>query len=181
MSRPASVTALLVRRFTLRHWRLHPGQSLLLVLILAVGVAGFVAIRLANRAALAGFGNFTETLTGQTDLTLRAPAGDLSADVLPELRAALGARPVHLIPIIETTAVAPADLAAPTDDGAQINRPTRTRPLLGLDIVAAGNLAATGGAYFGDDARFDFWDATGGRPLVWAADADDTASVVADK
>ena len=73
----AAVEFLLLRRFALRHWRLAPGQSALLVLILALGVGVFTSIRLANRAAVASFTHFTETLTGQSDWIIQAPAGPL--------------------------------------------------------------------------------------------------------
>src|SRR5690349_4265708 len=103
----ASLTPFLLRRFTLRHWRLAPKQSALLVLILALGVAVFVAVRLANRAAVASFSNFTETLTGQSDWSIQAPAGTLSEIVLPELRAAFAGRPIHIVPVVEATASPP--------------------------------------------------------------------------
>ena len=65
----------LLRHFTLRHWRLAPKQSALLVLILALGVSVFVAVRLANRAAVSSFSNFTDTLTGQSDWVIESPTG----------------------------------------------------------------------------------------------------------
>ena len=83
----AAVGWLLFRRFSLRHWRVAPGQSALLVLILALGVGVFIAIRLANRAAVASFSNFTDTLIGQSDWIVEAPSGTLPEAILPELRA----------------------------------------------------------------------------------------------
>ena len=111
----APVLSLLLRRFSLRHARLAPRATLLLVGILALGVAVFVAIRLANRAAVSSFTHFTDTLTGQSDLIMQAPAGALPESVLPELRAVLGVRPVHIVPVVEATAAevpAPGDAAA---------------------------------------------------------------------
>jgi len=165
------VLPLLLSRFTLRHWRMAPGQTALLVLILALGVAVFVSVRLANRAAVASFAHFTETLTGQSDWTVQPAAGGLPESVLPEIRAALGTLPVHLIPLIETTASLSSTQA--TDD--RLARKTFT--VLGLDLVGLANLARPQDRSFfgraGDGPKEDsenstaFWSTLGGRPRVW--------------
>src|SRR5690606_15234327 len=49
------LTALLWSRFTWRHWCRSPRSSLLLMAILALGVAALFSVRLANRAAVSGF------------------------------------------------------------------------------------------------------------------------------
>ncbi|MGH7996260.1 MAG: ABC transporter permease, partial [Opitutaceae bacterium] len=103
----AGQAALLLRRFSLRHWRRAPGQNALLVLILALGVGVFIAVRLANRAAVASFRNFTGTLVGESDWIIEPPSGSLPESVLAELRAKLGTRPVALVPVVETTATRP--------------------------------------------------------------------------
>src|SRR5271154_7080116 len=79
---------LLLRRFSLRHWRMAPGQNAILVTILALGVAVFIAVHLANQSAVASFADFTETLVGKSDWVIEAPAGPLPESVLAELRAA---------------------------------------------------------------------------------------------
>jgi len=167
------LTALLLRRITLRHWRTAPRQSALLVLILSLGVAVFVSIRLANHAAVASFSNFTDTLTGQSDLSIHAPAGMLPEGVLPELREALGTRPVHIIPIVEATASPPPSPGAENRFG----RPTYT--LLGVDLLSIVNLARPQDKpFYGqtDDALNGtappeggegFWDAVKTTPWVW--------------
>lgn len=130
-----AVTALLLRRFTLRHWRQAPGQSALLVLILALGVAVYFSIRLANRAAVASFQHFTALVTAASDRVIAAPAGDLPEAVLGELRRALDGAPVSLIPVVESTATRP-----PTGDAETIgSRPTFQ--VLGLDLLGVQNLA----------------------------------------
>ena len=93
---------LLFWRFTWRHWLRGPGQALLLVTILALGVTVYFSIRLANRAVLSSFERFTAVLSRETDLVISAPAGGLAEAVLPELREALGGRPVEMIPVLET-------------------------------------------------------------------------------
>src|SRR5947209_6861689 len=102
-----SLTPLLLRRFTLRHWRQAPKQSAMLAVILALGIAVFFSIRLANRAALASFQNFTDLITQQSDWLIEAPAGRLSDSLLPELRSRLDPDPVHIIPVVESTAARP--------------------------------------------------------------------------
>lgn len=179
----APVLSLLLRRFAWRHARLAPRATALLVGILALGVAVFVAIRLANRAAVSSFTHFTDTLTGQSDLIVQAPAGSLPESVLPELRAALGVRPVHIVPVVEATA---AEVPAPGDPAA-FGRKTYT--LLGVDLLALANLASqsnvergyfdqgpgpdAGGRGARDDAAGagDFWRAYAAGPQVWVSAA----------
>jgi putative ABC transport system permease protein len=174
-----AVVGLLLRRFSLRHARLAPRASALLVGILALGVAVFVAIRLANRAAVSSFTHFTDTLTGQSDFIVQAAAGTLPESVLPELRTALGVRPVHIVGVVEATA---ARAQAP-GEASGFGRTTYT--LLGVDLLALANLASQGATergYFdqGRDlgargARSDaagagnFWQAYAAGPQVWVS------------
>lgn len=148
MNEPKSILPLLLRRFSLRHWRGAPWQSALLVLILALGVAVYFSIRLANRAVLASFENFTGLLTEQSDWVVRAPAGSLPEGILSELRARLGPEPVHLIPVVETTATEP-----PVSPDEIIGQ-RRTYQLVGLDLIGLQNLRgeADRGAWFNQPA-----------------------------
>ncbi len=144
-----SVLGTLLCRTALRHWRFEPRTTLLLLAILSLGVAVFVSIRLANRAAVASFTRFTDTLTGQSDWIVRAPAGPLDASVLREIRDALGATPVNIVPVVEATATPPAR----ADDTARFGRPGYT--LLGVDLIAVANLATqldAGTGYFGQQS-----------------------------
>ena len=128
--------SLLLRRFTLRHWRAALRATALQLLILALGIAVFFSIRLANRAAVSSFQNFTGLLAQSTDWQISAPAGDLPVSVLGELRDALGDTPVEIIPVVETTAAKPRE----QKEEAIGSRPTFH--LLGLDLVALQNLAS---------------------------------------
>jgi putative ABC transport system permease protein len=174
----AGLTLLLLRRFTLRHWRLEAKKTLMLIAILSLGVAVFVSIRLANRAAVASFTRFTDTLTGQSDWLIRAPAGNLSERVLSELREALGNRPIHLVPVLETTASTPA---RDGDDG-RFGRPTYT--LLGVDLLALANLTHEQDRAFFDqsgagrgaaedssatDGGNGFWRSFSAGPQIWVS------------
>lgn len=116
---------LLWTRFTLRHWLRTPKTSVVLMLVLALGVGVFLSIRLANRAAVAGFSLFTESITGESDYTLLPPGGDLPTSILGELRQSLDTFPVGLFPVVETVAM---------DE-------TRPYTLLGLDLIGLQNAA----------------------------------------
>lgn len=124
---------IILRRCALRHWRLAWRQQLMLLLILALGTAVHVAMRLANRSALAGFEKFADGLTRDSDWTVRAAAGALREEWLGEMRAALGVRPVALLPIIEATVV-PHQVQQETSIG---ERPTWR--LVGMDLIAMQN------------------------------------------
>lgn len=141
-----TVLRLLWARFAWRHWRLSPVSSILLLLILAIGVAAFFSIRLANRAAIASFQNFTDLITAQSDGLITAPVGDLSETILPELRQLLGNEPVNIVPVLESTAVPPRR----EENEALLSRPTFQ--LLGLDLPALVNLGSqedNGKGWFG--------------------------------
>ena len=150
-----ALAGLLLRRFTLRHWRSAPGQSALLVVILALGIAVFFSVRLANRAAVTSFQNFTDLITRQSDWIITAPAGLLPEAILPELRERLGDQPVTVIPVLDTTASPPRRA-----DFEEIgSRPTFQ--ILGLDLVAIQNLASARSpdrSWFGQASGVDsFW------------------------
>ena len=104
------------------------------MLILALGVAVYFSIRLANRAVLASFRNFTDLITEQSDWILKSPAGPLSDSILPELRRALGSEAVHIIPIAETTATEP-----PKSPDEPIGQ-RRTYQILGVDLIGIQNV-----------------------------------------
>ena len=101
---------------------------MLMVGLLTLGVAVFVSVRLANRAALASFANFTDTLTGQSDWILRPSAGTLPETALGELRGKLGNRPIDLVGVVETT----VNLGDAMDNNLH---------LLGVDLFVAMNLS----------------------------------------
>ncbi len=132
----SGLTATLLRKFALRHWWAAPRQSALLVVILALGIAVFFSIRLANRAALASFQNFTDLITQESDWLIRAPAGLLPESLLPELRERLNPRPVSIIPVVETTA------ARPLTNPDEAIGSSETFQLLGIDLIGVQNLAA---------------------------------------
>ena len=144
-----TVLRILWSRFAWRHWRLAPVSSSLLLLILAIGVAAFFSIRLANRAAVASFQNFTSLITSQSDGLITAPVGSLPESVLGELRQRLGNEPVNLVPVLEASAVPPRE----NENEALGSR--RTFQVLGLDLPALINLASqrdNGRGWFGSNS-----------------------------
>ena len=127
-----SELALLWRLFTWRHWRRSPWKALLLTSILALGVAVFFSIRLANRAAVGGFELFSENVTGTSDFVLTSPAGELPATLLTDMRAALGEIPAGLFPVLESTAIKPAP-------GMKVFAATSFQ-IIGVDLAALPNI-----------------------------------------
>ncbi|HAB17824.1 MAG TPA: FtsX-like permease family protein [Verrucomicrobiota bacterium] len=133
---PLQLLPLLWSRFTWRHWRLAPVQSVLLMSIVALGVAVFFAIRLANRAVVSSFQNFTDLITAESDGLISAPAGMLPESALTELRAALEDTAVQIIPVLETTA------ARPRTQQVEAIGTRGTFHLLGVDLIAVQNLVS---------------------------------------
>lgn len=129
------IFALLISRFTLRHWRQSWKETFALLLLLAVGVGAYLSIRLANRASLTSFEGFVQTLTGETDVILRSASGRLTEEDLTAVWQRRGDRPVHLIPVLETIAALPSDSAAPISSDNWIQ-------LVGIDLIHIQNLPA---------------------------------------
>ena len=131
-----AVGRLLWTRFVWRHWRREPALTLMLVAILALGVAVFLAVRLANKAAVTCFGMFTESVSGESDFLLRPKAGLLDAAILREMRTVSGHAPLGIFPVLEASGV-----FADAVEGVMLR-------FVGTDLVAlrnAANFAAGGG------------------------------------
>ncbi|MDF1859289.1 MAG: ABC transporter permease [Verrucomicrobiales bacterium] len=151
MSRPGSsppgnwaIGRLLWSRLIWRHWKKEFRLTLVLILILALGVAVFLSVRLANKAAVSGFGMFTESIAGESDAILRPRSGILEEGVLRELRDLTGSHPIGIFPVLEATGV------VGSDEKQGLLR------LVGADLVAlqnAGNYAEGGAQSFGGGAR----------------------------
>ncbi|MDA7511930.1 ABC transporter permease [Verrucomicrobia bacterium] len=124
---------LLLRVIHLRHWTRHPLTSLAFCGIIAVGVAAFFSIRLANRAAISGFTYFDRSLGLRPDLVLTSPSGQFSEEDLFSMQAQLDATPCVMAPVLETTAT----------DAAQKDASLNLQQFLvvGLDTFAMSNLA----------------------------------------
>ncbi len=132
---PKIVRALL-RQIIWRHWKNETRRSLLLLVLLAIGIAVFLSIRLANRAAVSSFSSFAGVATRQTDAVLSAPMGDLPEAILDTLGRDLTGSALSILPILEVVAAPPR----PSEETTLNSRPPFT--LVGLDLVALQNLAA---------------------------------------
>lgn len=139
---------MMLQLFTLRHWRQAPTQTALLILILAMGVSVYLSIRLANRAAVSSFEIFSQRLTGDSDFTLRAPAGAMPVEWLIEVRDGLGDLDVALIPIVESTGVLPRNDGSGDGDVYQ---------LLGIDLFAGVDLGYAPGLENPEGQSEPFW------------------------
>lgn len=142
-----SPTLLILRRCALRHWWMAWRQQLMLMLILALGSGVYLAMRLANRAALAGFEQFTQGITRQADWTVTGSTGSMPEDWLREMRSALAERPVHLLPVVEET-VTPFQPGRKAEIGT-----TAVWKLVGTDFVALLNLRDEAPAGLSGDAK----------------------------
>ena len=137
---PNQVRWILWSRFSWRHWRYSLISSMLLLCILAVGVAAFFSIRLANQAAVESFRSFTGLITSQSDGIVSAPAGTLPDATLLELRGILKDEPVNLVPVLEATAAAPK-----TDENEALGSRANYQ-LLGLDLASIANVSSADSA-----------------------------------
>ena len=87
----------LARRIVLRALLRERGRMVLALLSVALGVSVFLAIRLANRAAVASFAGFAAGIGQGSDLVIRAEAGPLREarlESLGELRDEAWIRPM---------------------------------------------------------------------------------------
>jgi putative ABC transport system permease protein len=148
----------LLRKLTLRHWRLSWANYLLLLAIVAIGVGAFNGIRQASRAASANFGLFNEAVSGRSDFLIEAKLGALDEVKLAGLSALSRQPDWHLLPVIEGSV---AQLNVEGESVLQLR-------LIGLDLVAIGNLPRfleQGLEVGGEDA--EWYDFVGKDNLVW--------------
>ncbi|MFM2168613.1 MAG: hypothetical protein RIS79_2984 [Verrucomicrobiota bacterium] len=138
---------LILEKCALRHWRLAWRQQVMLMLILALGSGVYLAMRLANRAALSGFEQFTSGITRQADFTITGTTGSLDEKWLREMRDALAERPVHLLPVIEES-VMPFEEGQTVEIGSGV-----TWKLVGTDFVSLLNLRGEAPAGLSGDAK----------------------------
>lgn len=127
-SSSGGVAMLLWRRMIWRHWKSEFRLTALLVGVLALGVAVFLSIRLANKAAVSGFTLFTESISGESDFIIRSPAGKIELEDLVALRKQMGATPMGVFPVAEKSGV----LIGEGENG--------LLRVVGTDLVALQNL-----------------------------------------
>lgn len=141
----STIAVTLLLRFTLRHWWASAGTYATLVLIVALGVAAFVGIRQASRAAAVNFGLFTEAVSGRSDFLIERAGGAIDERQLFALRELKRSLDWHLLPVIEGTAVLAGER--------QTNEPVFR--IIGLDLMAVTNVPefiAAGFSFAGEGA-----------------------------
>ena len=103
-------------------WR-ERGRAVLAILSVALGVAVFLSIRLANRSAVASFEGFTKGIGQGSDVVVRAEVGPLDETLLPRLDALRDSAWIR--PIIE--------------GGFTQVEPFESFQIIGTDLVGIGN------------------------------------------
>lgn len=156
MIKPGSLV-LLWQKFTLRNWRRAPVTTLVMVFILGLGVAAYLSIRMANRAAIGNFELFTEVVTDTSDWVIRSESGRLNASDLIRLRNITAARPVAILPVLESTGRPVSDM--------DLSTATSTR-VVATDIHALRNLLAASGDSGSALFELDLSSGASGIPAV---------------
>ena len=80
----------LFRWITFRHLRQDWGRSLLTLLGVAVGVAVFVSVRLANTSAMASFSDTVDAIAGPANLQITADSEGFDETIFPAVRSTPG-------------------------------------------------------------------------------------------
>ncbi|HNG81393.1 MAG TPA: hypothetical protein PLW24_18100, partial [Burkholderiaceae bacterium] len=128
---------------TRAQWRHHPGQTLLALLAIALGVALAFSVHLINASALAEFGQAVRAVNGQPDAVLR-PAEGSRLDEAAYPRAALHPSVRLASPVLEidtqTLVAPPAGASAPPRAGLTRGNKQALR-ILGIDALRAPAVA----------------------------------------
>ena len=140
--RAAPAAALIVWRSTLRPLLRRPRSSLLSVLSIALGVAVFLSVTIANRSAAESFRRAFQQVTGLADLEIR---GTVPEEILPAVQAMPGV--AAATPLVEALVTLP-------------DHPGETLHLVGVDPFSAHGLlslqpgfGAAGGGHLGEWLR----------------------------
>src|SRR5437899_116353 len=95
----------LIRWISLRHLREEPGRTALTLFGVALGVAVFLAIRLANASALASFSATVDAVAGRANLQVAGGSGGFDERLLDRVRKVPGIQAAA--PVVQIAAPAP--------------------------------------------------------------------------
>src|SRR5438093_10836529 len=95
----------LLRWISLRHLREEPGRTLLTLFGVALGVAVFLAIRLANASALASFSATVDAVAGRANLQVAGGSGGFDERLLDRIRNVPGIQAAA--PVVQVATPAP--------------------------------------------------------------------------
>lgn len=116
-------------------WRLHPLRALVAIAAIAIGVALGFAIHLINAAAFDEFSAAVKSLSGQSDLQVRAAEPTFDEALYPLLAQRAGVALAS--PVLELEATVPGQKAPLTILGIDVFRAARVTPDL-LGVAADG-------------------------------------------
>lgn len=124
------------RWITLRHLFHEGGRTLLTLLGVALGVAVFVSIRLANHSALASFSQTVDAVAGKANLQVAGDSNGFDERVFPRVRSAPGV--TAAAPVVQVHAL--ADVGAAPKLSQNLGRGegsyTETLLILGIDLFS---------------------------------------------
>jgi putative ABC transport system permease protein len=129
------------RWITLRHLFHGGGRTLLTLLGVALGVAVFVSIRLANHSAMASFSDTVDTVAGKANLQVTSDSGGFDERFYPTLRQVPGIEATA--PVVEAYALLQPDggLGRRVFDKARENPAYDTLLVLGIDLLSEAPFA----------------------------------------
>ncbi len=110
----------LLRLLSFRYWLRHRGAFALSALGVAMGVAVFVAVQIANFSVLSAFNASLEAVSGRANLQISGGARGLPESVYSELMTKPDARIRAAAPLLERTLFSPTLKLKPTDEGTSL-------------------------------------------------------------
>ncbi len=120
-------------------WRMHPLRALVAIAAIAIGVALGFAIHLINSAAFNEFSAAVKSLSGQSDLQVRAPQPYFDETLYPQLAQHAGVAVAS--PVLEIEAALPGQKTPLTIVGIDLFRAAQVTP----DLLGVAEAETNGG------------------------------------
>ena len=111
---------ILLRLLSFRYWLRHRGAFALSALGVAMGVAVFVAVQIANFSVLSAFNASLEAVAGRANLQITGGARGLPDSVYTELVTHPDSRIRAMAPLLERTLFSPTLKVKPQDEGTSL-------------------------------------------------------------